>query len=89
MEIHGPWVRYLRVRRELDIAELARESDVSVQHLRNIELGHTPRASVKVYRALRAALGLTPGEGKFIRGNPFGVLVPDDADADAAGRRTA
>lgn len=58
---------------------------VSATHVRKIELGHSPRTSITVYRALRDALGLSPDEGIYIRGNPWGATGADLDDAAPAG----
>lgn len=69
----------------MEIGELAAAVGVSAPHLRKIELGYSPRTSVKVYRALRDALGLSPDDGVFIRGNPWGAAVGDLGDTVNAG----
>lgn len=83
VEVHGPWVRYLRKDRDLEIAELADMIGVSAAHLRKMELGYSPRTSITVYRALRDALGLSSEDGAFIRGNPWGTGADLDDTAPA------
>lgn len=82
LEIHGPWLRQLRKRAELEVDELAEQAGISSPYLKKLELGFSPRTSVRVYRALRAALGLSREEGVYILGNPWRSSEADESAPD-------
>lgn len=79
MELHGPWLRRFRKHAELEVDELATTAGITAAYLRQLELGFRPRTSVKVYRALRDALGLSSEDGVYLLGSPWNSSALDDA----------
>lgn len=67
--VNGDMVRWLRMRNDQEMSELAERVGVTRPYINKIETGKSSQVSVKVFRALREALGLTPNESHVISAN--------------------
>lgn len=70
VEINGFAVRELRVRSGLSVVDLARAVEVQRPYIAKIELGHSPRVSPKVFKAILAALSIN--DRRALLANPHG-----------------
>lgn len=71
VEVNGFAAREIRVRSGIEIAAMAEQIGIQRSSLANIELGHRPRVSPKVFNALLAALSIT--DRRVLLANPHGA----------------